>query len=879
MADIIIKLNNSLCARGFSSDERIHNNAFVRTVDMINKQIEKAEKINDIDQLKGDDIIRTYETISVFGERGAGKTSFLMSLRDEFKNKEKVSLLPLIDPTLFEEKGHLFLLIISLIDILVKKENDTAENMGLKVEYNKYKADLAQGLPTLDNDGLTYQEPTWHEDEYEMERMMESVSSAFYLEQNFHCFLFYALKILKKKAFLLMFDDIDVDFKKGWMVLETLRKFLTSKQMIIVLSGNMKLYSKNVRKQQWHNFGKELLLNENNGIYGGREEFYRLVNEIEGQYMQKILKSENRVYLYNLKDNIDLNGNKYQVSLQKGEQEENKDIKDAYAEIFKKHGVKDSGALSVFTSFMMTTSMRTQVHFLYNSLLGEDNVMSSISAFTSRIYAQNIDIELATNANQFNIILLRYLIKSKMVEEAYQMLPSFESTDKNSALAGFSIIFAKLVSKNAVLPFDYLCRISMTRDNMRHLTYEEGQPNSITNYCTAAGLFQSRDLRSIVGNAMAFAASKALAVRMDGAISLMGFTLTAKGKGRLLENRIDRVMKDAEKKQKILGYLPFISLLYSNKNERLLQYSVYALLANVGQILKSGDKKEIVIDAIKSACLPVSYQMRDENIINDSSDNMVAEEVDVEFDEETIGQLAEKILEWKRMYPDNMTYGGYLFGRIFTRFYYTLSNIIENNKNKPLGHIFNLFVCSLMNACLIEEMKVNKQDNIAGLNVNNISTKNKILIDNIRYYNGLQNNDGLIPFTKWMMACPILVPFIDTKEADALKDFIRQCMGDISQWVEDLFTEAGSITNLLNKVACVGVYTKPKFSADDKVIEQNIEIINNANLNVELILNGDEALAMEELKKQFSSVISRSLNSLRNKCEIENNRLKRRQNR
>ena len=258
---------------------------------------------------------------------------------------------------------------------------------------------------------------------------------------------------------------------------------------------------------------------------------------------------------------------------------------------------------------------------------------------------------------------------------------------------------------------------------------------------------------------------------------------------------------------------------------------------------------------------------------------MIEEEVDVEFDENTIGQLADKILEWKRMYPDNMTYGGYLFGRIFTRFYYTLSNIIENNKNKPLGHIFNLFVCSLMNACLIEEMKVNKQDNIAGLNVNNISTKNKILIDNIRYYNGLQNNDGLIPFTKWMMACPILVPFIDTKEADALKNFIRQRMGDISQWVEDLFTEAGSMTNLLNKVACVGVYTKPKFSADDKVIEQNIEIINNTNLNVDLILNGDEALAMEELKKQFSSVISRSLNSLRNKCEIENNRLKRRQNR
>ena len=878
MTNITIKLNNSLCARGFSSDERIHNNAFGRTVDMINKQITKAEEITDIEQLNGNDIIRSYETISVLGERGAGKTSFLMSLRDVYKGNEKVSLLPLIDPTLFEEKGHLFLLIISLIEALVKKVDETPDNKGWKEEYSKYKSDLAQGLPTLDNDGLTYQEPTWHEDEYEMERMMESVSSAFYLERNFHCFVFCALKILKKKTFLLMFDDIDVDFKKGWMVLETLRKFLTSKQMIIVLSGNMKLYSKNVRKQQWHNFGKELLLNENNGMYGGRDEFYRLVNEIEGQYMQKILKSENRIYLYNLKDNIDLNGNTYQVSLQNGEQEVTKDIKQAYADIFKKHGVKDSSALNVFTSFMMTTSMRTQVHFLYNSIMEEGNVMSSISAFTSRIYAQNIDIELATNANQFNIIFLRYLIKSKMVEEAYQMLPSFESTDKNSALAGFSIIFAKLLSKNAVLPFDYLCRISMTRDNMRHLTYEEGLPNSISNYSTAAGLFQSRDLRSIVGNAMAFASSKALAVRMDGAVSLMGFTLTARGKGRLLENRIDKVMKDAGNKQKILGYLPFISLLYSNKNERLLQYSIYALLANVGQILKSGDEQNIVIEAIKSACLPVSYQMRDENIINDSSDNMIEEEVDVEFDENTIGELADKILIWKRTYPDNITYGGYLFGRIFTRFYYSLSNIIENNKNKPLGHIFNLFVCSLMNACLIEEMKVNKQGDIARLNVNNVSTKNKILIDNIRYYNTLVNNEGIIPFTKWMMACPILAPFIDTKDGDALKVFIQQCMGEIFQWFAELFTEEGSMTNLLDKVACVGVYTKPKFSASDGNIERCIEMINNANLDVELILTGDVALAMEELKKQFSGVIRRSLSSLRRKCIIENNKLKRRQN-
>lgn len=164
MADITIKLNNSLCARGFNSEERIHNVAFNRAIKMIDKQISKAEEIVNVATVNCEDMIRTYETISVLGERGAGKTSFLMSMRDEYKNKEKVLLLPLIDPTLFEEKGHLFLLIISLIDILVKDVASTPENKGWIDEYNKFKSALAQGLPTLDNEGLTYQEPTWHED-------------------------------------------------------------------------------------------------------------------------------------------------------------------------------------------------------------------------------------------------------------------------------------------------------------------------------------------------------------------------------------------------------------------------------------------------------------------------------------------------------------------------------------------------------------------------------------------------------------------------------------------------------------------------------------------------------------------------------------------
>ncbi|MCD8079453.1 MAG: hypothetical protein LUF04_03295 [Bacteroides sp.] len=55
------------------------------------------------------------------------------------------------------------------------------------------------------------------------------------------------------------FDDVDTDFAKGWPVMETIRKYLTSPQLITILSGDINLYTLLIRKKQWENFGKPLL--------------------------------------------------------------------------------------------------------------------------------------------------------------------------------------------------------------------------------------------------------------------------------------------------------------------------------------------------------------------------------------------------------------------------------------------------------------------------------------------------------------------------------------------------------------------------------------------------------------------------------------------
>jgi DNA-binding NtrC family response regulator len=117
-----------------------------------------------------------------------------------------------------------------------------------------------------------------------MDRGLKSVKAAKDLETNFNDLVACALKTLEKKAFIITLDDIDVDFRKGWPVLETIRKYLTSPQIIVLLSGDLKLYSKAIRKQQWKNFGKALLVNEAEAL-NKTYTYNDLVTEMEGQYL------------------------------------------------------------------------------------------------------------------------------------------------------------------------------------------------------------------------------------------------------------------------------------------------------------------------------------------------------------------------------------------------------------------------------------------------------------------------------------------------------------------------------------------------------------------------------------------------------------------
>lgn len=877
MPQITIKLSDSLVANQFGDGERIHYKAFDKAKRLIEAQLRAAIVYKSYLSNGASNIKRSYHAISVFGERGVGKTSFLMSLREYIVNeglalsRGKISLLPLIDPTLIEEKGHIFLLILSQIDIAVNKvfeEGTNSNSIDYEQSWNEAKAKLAAGLPSLKPEGMTYHEPQWNEDEYVMKNGLNSVNSAFHLEENFHQLVNLALQILHKDAFVLMFDDIDVDFKRGWDLLETVRKFLTTPQIIIILSGNLKLFSKNVRKQQWRNLGKELLKNEVD-ISGTSavKEYTQLVNELEGQYLLKILNSENRVYLYDVGKNISMNGDEYRVDY--GE-EGIVVLDEAYRNVLRQFGILNQSIARVFIDFLESTSMRTQVHFLYNAWCmrrdaDEQNMMSAISAFSSRIYAQNVNVELAANETLFNSILLHFLIKQHLVEDAYQLLPTFEDTDINCVVSGLSFLFAMIIKKQPTLVFDYWVKVCQTRNAMRYLTYDSDDKQhrllSVDRYCQEIGAFQKRNLKSIVGNSLAYALSINDKQTLDSTVRLLGFGGLAKKAG--MRNRIDLALYD-KAEQQILGYLPLACLLHSDKNQRELYYSFNVLLANIGQIVKIANEDN-VMQILLAACQPVSYQIKSDV---SSSVNMAEEEESSEIelnlvDDYGVGDL---IMQWKAKYS-NICYSPDLFGRIATRFFFAQASILENNKNVKLGDLFSLLTMAFFNACLIEEIKSRNDIDLQGFNVNNVSTSSYILLNNIRRLLEIDNWAAKVPFTKWMIGCPLLFPYLDMSDGYVFPEFVEKCYDHEGLFCE--YAQKAKMTEILNGIEMYRVRVLSVFSVAQDKIESTIERINDAHIDAVFIF--DEANIREaqtQLSKIFKTVRLSQIRSLRTKCRI-----------
>lgn len=241
---------------------------------------------------------RPHNAILIEGGRGSGKTTFLLQAIESMDSKygpyEKVGqhlkVLPMVDPTLIETKQNIIVLILSLIETAVEHCTD---EYGL---LDEARQDLAEGLGLLDGIGhATPYGAEWEDASWVMSRGLEKARKGHSFERRLNLYLERALALLGARAFVLTFDDLDTNFVHGFTILETIRKYLTSPHLVIILSGDLDLYGRLLRQSIYKNFGEQVLKTDIEVLGRAKEDVAGSVLELEEQYLLKIVPPQHRI--------------------------------------------------------------------------------------------------------------------------------------------------------------------------------------------------------------------------------------------------------------------------------------------------------------------------------------------------------------------------------------------------------------------------------------------------------------------------------------------------------------------------------------------------------------------------------------------------------
>lgn len=831
-----IILKSSDHAIDFANDNLIHKKEF----DTIIEHIKNALKIAMESPAKQ----YLHNTITLLGARGSGKTSFLLSVKKRIEDASPVSsstsilskaiVLEIIDPTLIEEKGHVFLNVISLIKDLVENQLDYNECNPTGVSscpinrktWRSSLSKLAAGLPSIDGIGSRDVE-SWQDPEFVMENGLMAVSASQKLLENFNKFIDLSLNILSREAFVLIFDDIDVDASKGWVVLETIRKYFTGSRLITILSGDLELYTIVVRQQKWKHFGEEIIKHEGKD---NLDEFRSQVTKLTAQYMLKIMQPQYRIHLNNLLYRKNTNE---ALGLEVAVDNNSPSLKleDLYVKILNNYGIHNKVQSEVFITFLLSQPVRSQIQFLIafqDIIIGntenvvDNNKVSDI--FLSNLLDQKVDVLDSVSAPKYLVsVILKFLLSKNKIEDLYQLQPSTTDENTNAALFSMSLILSNSIKTgNRFLIIDYMIKIGFIRNIIPILPYETANVQNrnvgptIDDLCRRTGIFNDSVLRDLMGKVQSYLFG---ALEFENPIhdvtpyfiQLKALESVSK-KGE--NNRIDEIFngETTYKASRILGFIPSYTASFSYKNQSRTCFSFYMILASIGEIVKryesvlkgleDSDKSILIKELLSELSQLRSYPIvgfGKKQVERKSSTTISNNIVDIEFPASDTSEdiLVNALLAW--LSDATLTSASYLLGKILTRFFFAMNNIAEgNSKDIGLDIIIHRQVISFMNAILIEDTRENLNGMASRLNINNTNTEDKIFIENLKKINeNLRSSSQSLVLSRWMLSCPLLIAYLKSDSNEELFEALDTFL-DREYYREELFSF--QISNHFSKV-------------------------------------------------------------------------------
>lgn len=713
-------------------------------------------------------------TYFIDGTRGAGKSTFLSCAYEHLNSNNAAGdgaktpgpsdyVLPMLylDPSRIESSEIVLLHVLKRLKHIVETCSHKNQNWANKhEEFRKLFQQMAGGLHLFvsKNDSLKDLDAELFLD-YGLDRAADSQR----LRQLLHRTIHLVCEMRGCRALLLAIDDADTKADLAMGVLECIRKYLDTPEIVVLVTGDMEMYSLLVQNHFQQDFASE-----DKGLNPDRKKQQtRMVEHLEEQYLLKLFPIQRRVQLKTLHTlsaspenrNVGDGGLSYQVSFPSPSSPQtlplNKAVDqlavnglrlraDADKELFREHVLK-LPVRSVLQ--LLSTYYRLSDGEASNCRAAASEALRAVAL--SSLYRHDADVESIAEGDLHAAIEAAFnlsLLDGEPDTATYLRPQSRDSTIRNASVS-LAAEVARLCEKDPARAITFM----LTNSGSSSIYYlvEKEQNKGGTRTSTSK---DSVDLQKKLKEYLSVGRKEpALNWAWHATAALIGATTS---KGYLLRqgivgvrtgsrdkaNPFDRQLKaaiaaSAVPTSSVRAY-PAIAFCqsgvkqYGNTQRYLSIFNLLGLIANLlaMESYDRGTRSKSILDLLNkvrntpTVSLPnwkdLAATDSDEDDVDDTTHSDGSEEQKAL---ETLVRQIEQWLETCAQLKHQFHPSAVLLGKIWNRLYFSLDNISgamransRSIEDTRCAKAMELFAWALINACLVEEVDYHHRNESTG---------------------------------------------------------------------------------------------------------------------------------------------------------------------
>ncbi|MDB0567599.1 hypothetical protein AB6Q13_23830 [Ralstonia solanacearum] len=781
------------------------------------------------------------------GTRGAGKSTFLSSVKFALENdadvKSRMAFIASIDPSRIEHSEIILLVILQHLRKRVEnalKEGRRPEDEGLREEWRRAFRGVAGGLSLFVKGyhPLDDLDPDLFLD-WGLERASDSTS----LRTKLHRLFATACRILGVRALMLAFDDADTDSTHAINLLECVRKYLDVPLVMVLVTGDLELYSLLVRQHFAETVAgkREAALElQRRSVQGDRSaQYLRMIDHLEEQYLLKLFPIRRRTQLQPLW-NVMLDANC--LTTHPEWVANSRRVEDVVHEIVKRGlRVKTDSDVAIYTEFLLKLPLRSTLQVMAHCApyLGDPSPSASESALWSNelttalsralqglaltsLYKFSVDTD-AIAARELPALVQAVFDLSLLdgdIDTALYLRPMSAERDIKACFAALAAEVPNFCAKQPGMALRYLLRaagsislysLARAHPGVKDLPSSLDLVHQFKSYMGIGRREDSLDWarRATAVIALPYGTNPKARVVLPGVVGL-------NRKARKLEPTARTVIQLAIDNNEIQR-LPVFALSMvdvSGATSTRTYGSIFTLVGLIEKLLSAGSEEEArtIFDRAYPP-LTVSAPNWSSQINTEDPEEVETpskprqEKHGSEFPKQQ--KLWEDIREWRTsalLLAGEITPSAIFLGKVWTRLFFSLQKSAEDLKPRSkFSDVMEIFASCVINAFLVEEAEHHVSANPSltpgsRIDRNNPRTSASAFAKKLQT---VQPNRRDFPLTSIVATCPLLLGLLDQN-----KDFVDALKALFPDETETTSIEAllrpKALADLMEKVAVAG---------------------------------------------------------------------------